>query len=122
MKPATILRQRMRGEHTVVAIGAYDAFSARIIEQSGFDAVYLGSYATEAAMLGKPDLALMSKSDRLATARHVVNAVDIPVVVDCEEGYGNAISVMDTVRQFESAGVAAIHLDDEALPSKCPFL
>jgi 2-methylisocitrate lyase-like PEP mutase family enzyme len=116
------LRQRMTSGKTVVAIGAYDAFSARVVAQAGFDAVYIGSYATEAAMLGKPDLALMSKSDRLATARHVVKAVNVPVIVDAEEGYGNAISVMDTVREFERAGVAAIHLDDEALPSKCPFL
>lgn len=122
MNAASVLRQRFVSGSTVVAIGAYDAFSARIVEQAGFDAVYIGSYATEAAMLGKPDLALMSRTDRLATARHVAKAVSIPVIVDAEEGYGNAISVMDTVREFERAGVAAIHLDDEALPSKCPFL
>jgi 2,3-dimethylmalate lyase len=116
------LRQRMTNGRTIVAIGAYDAFSARIVEQAGFDAVYIGSYSTEAAMLGKPDLALMSKSDRLTIARNVAKAVSVPVIVDAEEGYGNAISVMDTVREFEQAGVAAIHLDDEALPSKCPFL
>ena len=116
------LRQQMESGHTTVAIGAYDAFSARIVERAGFDAVYIGSYATEAALLGKPDLALMGKTDRLATARNVCKAVDVPVIVDAEEGYGNAISVMDTVRDFEAAGVAAIHIDDEALPSKCPFL
>lgn len=119
---STVLRRKMSSGKSVVAIGAYDAFSARVVEQAGFDAVYIGSYATEAAMLGKPDLALMSKNDRLAITRNVVKAVDIPVVVDAEEGYGNAISVIDTVRDFEAAGAAGIHLDDEALPSKCPFL
>jgi 2-methylisocitrate lyase-like PEP mutase family enzyme len=122
MKPTEQLSTGMAGGDTVVAIGAYDAFSARIVEKAGFDAVYVGSYATEAATLGKPDLALMSKTDRLAIARNIVKAVDIPVIVDAEEGYGNAISVMDTVRDFEDTGAAGIHLDDEALPSKCPFL
>lgn len=105
-----------------VAIGAHDALSARLVERAGFDAVYVGSYATEAAFLGGPDLALMSKSDRLLIARNIVKATSIPVIVDVEEGYGNAINVMDAIRDFEAAGVAAVHLDDEALPSKCPFL
>jgi 2-methylisocitrate lyase-like PEP mutase family enzyme len=122
MKPAAVLRAKMSSGRTAVAIGAYDAFSARIVEASGFDAVYVGSYATEAALLGKPDLALMSKTERLWIARNVCKAVSIPVIVDAEEGYGNAISVMDTVRDFEAAGAAGIHLDDETLPSKCPFL
>ena len=122
MRPTAQLSKGMESGTTVVAIGAYDAFSARIVEKAGFDAVYVGSYATEAASLGKPDLALMSKTDRLAIARNIVKAVDVPVIVDAEEGYGNAISVMDTVRDFEDTGAAGIHLDDEALPSKCPFL
>ena len=122
MKPTAQLSKGMESGNTVVAIGAYDAFSARIVQKAGFDAVYVGSYATEAASLGKPDLALMSKTDRLAIARNIVKAVDVPVIVDAEEGYGNAISVMDTVRDFEDTGAAGIHLDDEALPSKCPFL
>ena len=122
MKSRAELRERMRSGKTVVAVGAYDAFSARIVEKAGFDAVYIGSYATEAATLGKPDLALMSKTDRLTIARNVAKAVSIPVILDAEEGYGNAISVMDTIQDFEATGVAGIHLDDEVLPSKCPFL
>lgn len=122
MTAASVLREKMSSPNIVVAIGAYDAFSAVLIEKVGFDAVYVGSYATEAAMLGRPDLALMSKTERLWIARNVAKAVDIPVIVDAEEGYGNAISVMDTVRDFEATGVAGIHLDDETLPSKCPFL
>lgn len=122
MNASAVLSEKMKSGKTAVAIGAYDAFSARIVEKAGFDAVYIGSYATEAASLGKPDLALMSKSDRLGIARNVAKAVSIPVIVDAEEGYGNAISVMDTVEDFEATGVAGIHLDDEALPSKCPFI
>jgi 2-methylisocitrate lyase-like PEP mutase family enzyme len=106
----------------VTSIGAIDGFSARLVEQAGFDSVYIGSFATEASMFGKPDLAMMSKTDRLWIARNIARAVDIPVVCDAEEGWGNAINVMEAVRDFEAAGIAAIHLDDEQLPSKCPFL
>jgi len=122
MKTTASLTQQMQSGKTVVAIGAYDAFSAKIVEQAGFDAIYVGSYATEAAAHGTPDLALMSKTERLWIGRNVAKAVEIPVIIDAEEGYGNAVAVMDTVRDFEASGVAGIHLDDEALPSKCPFL
>ena len=122
MKPSTLLRQYVEEGRLVVAIGAHDALSARLVEQAGFEAVYVGSYATEATLLGGPDLALMTRTERLLITRNIVKATTIPVIVDVEEGYGNAISVMDTVRDFEAAGVAAMHLDDERLPSKCPFL
>jgi 2-methylisocitrate lyase-like PEP mutase family enzyme len=92
------------------------------VEQVGFDSVYIGSFATEASMFGKPDLAMMSKNDRLATARNIAKAVKIPVICDAEEGWGTAINVMEAVRDLEATGVAGLHLDDEQLPSKCPFL
>lgn len=122
MKQTQILKDKMTSGKTAVAIGAYDAFSSRLVEQAGFDAVYIGSYSTEAAMMGKPDLALMSKTERLWIARNVVKAVNIPVIVDAEEGYGNAINVIDAIEDFEAIGAAGIHLDDETLPSKCPFV
>ena len=122
MKPAATLKQKMQNGSTLTSIGAIDGFSARLVERAGFDSVYVGSYATEAAMFGQPDLAMMTKTERLWIARNIVKAVNIPVIVDAEEGYGNALNVMDTIRDFEAAGVAGIHLDDEALPSKCPFL
>jgi len=106
----------------VVAIGAHDALSAVLVERAGFNAVYIGSFATEATFLGQPDLALMPKTERLMIARNIVKAVDVPVIADMEEGYGNAISMMDAVRDFEAIGLAGVHIDDQALPSKCPFL
>ena len=106
MKPTTALREKMTSGKTVTSIGAIDAFSARLVEQVGFDSVYIGSFATEASMFGKPALAMMSKNDRL----------------DAEEGWGTAINVMEAVRDLEATGVAGLHLDDEQLPSKCPFL
>ncbi len=105
-----------------VAIGAHDALSAVLVERAGFNAVYIGSYATEATFLGQPDLALMPKTERLMIARNIVKAVNVPVIADMEEGYGNAISMMDAVRDFEAIGLAGVHIDDQALPSKCPFL
>lgn len=122
MKSATLVRQAMDQGKTMHVVGAHDALSALLIAQAGFDGVYLGSYSTQAAFLAKPDLDLMSKSERLLIARNVVKAVDIPVIADAEEGYGNAINVMDAIRDFESVGVAGVHLDDEKIPSKCPVM
>lgn len=122
MNGSKVLRQRLEAGEMTVAIGAHDALSARLVERAGFDAIYVGSYATEATFLGGPDLALMSKDVRLMIVRNIVKATSIPVIADMEEGYGNAINVMDAIRDFEAAGVAAVHLDDEQVPAKCPFL
>ena len=122
MKPTARVRECMKSGKTMHLVGAHDALSALLIEQAGFDGVYVGSYSTQATFLGKPDLDLMSKSERLIITRHIVKATHLPVIVDLEEGYGNAISVMDCVRDFEAAGVAGVHLDDEKPPSKCPVM
>ncbi len=122
VKATKRLKSMIDNGEMAVAIGAHDGLSARLVEQAGFNSIYIGSYATEGASLGKPDLALMSKTERLVIARNIVKAVSVPVIADMEEGYGNAISVMDAVRDFEATGLAGVHIDDEALPSKCPFL
>ena len=122
MKSTTRLQKMIDEGEFVVAIGAHDGFSAAIAERAGFNAIYIGSFATEATLLDKPDLALMPKTERLIIARNISKAVNVPVIADMEEGYGNAISLMDAVRDFEAAGLAGVHIDDEALPSKCPFL
>lgn len=118
----TSLSAYLAAHRFVTAVGAHDALTARQVEAAGFEAVYLGSYATEAAALGLPDLSLMSRDQRLAITRNITNVVSIPVIVDAEEGYGNAISVAAAVRDFEAAGAAAVHIDDEVIPGKCPFL
>lgn len=121
IKKSTMLR-RLMDNGTVEAIGAQDAFSARLVELAGFDAVYLSGLTSTAALLARPDMAFMSQTERLQVARNMAQAVEIPVIADAEEGYGNAIHVMETVRRFEETGVAAIHIDDERLPGKCAFL
>jgi 2-methylisocitrate lyase-like PEP mutase family enzyme len=120
--PGARIRQAIAAGKTMHFVGANDALSALLIEQAGFDGVYLGSYSTQATFLAKPDLDLMSKTERLIILRNVLKAVGIPVIADMEEGYGNAISVMESVRDFEAAGAGGVHIDDEVIPCKCPVM
>jgi len=113
MRGAEGLRDLLRAPGIVVAPGAYDAVSARLVEQAGFDAVYIGSYATAASRLGLPDAGLVSMREMVDHAASVVGAVErIPVVADAENGFGSAVTLWRTVHEFERAGVAAIHLED----------
>jgi len=118
----TILLRKAINERTVYAIGAQDPFYARIVEKAGFDAIYLGSYALEARFLGRPDLEYLTKIEWSMIAANIARAIDIPIIADGEQGFGNAIHVIDTVRRFEQAGVAGIHIDDQLMPGICPFL
>src|SRR3990172_9001164 len=113
-KKTTMLRQLME-KKMVEAIGVQDAFSARLVEMAGFDAVYLSGLTSTAAFLARPDMSFMTLTDRLRIARNIVQAVDIPLIADAEEGYGNAIHAMETIRQFEEIGVAGVHIDDEKI-------
>ena len=113
MRGAQELRALLRAPGIVVAPGAYDAVSARLVEQAGFDAVYVGSYATAASRLGLPDAGLVSMREMVDHAASVVGAVErIPVIADAENGFGSAVTLWRTVREFERAGVAGIHLED----------
>jgi isocitrate lyase len=92
---------------------------AKIVEKAGFDYAYLGGYDVSLALLGLPDVGLITETEMVATARNVARAVDIPVVCDADTGYGNAINVIRTVQNFEAAGVAAIHIEDQVSPKRC---
>jgi carboxyvinyl-carboxyphosphonate phosphorylmutase len=107
------------GAGPVLAPGAYDAMSALLVEQAGFPAVYMTGFGTTASLLGRPDVNLLTMSEMTAAARRIVSAVDIPVIADADNGYGNAINVIRTVREYEAAGVAAIHLEDQTSPKRC---
>jgi 2,3-dimethylmalate lyase len=104
---------------TVLAPGCYDALGARLVEEAGFSAAYMTGFGSAASRLGRPDVGLMSMSEMVDNARRIVEAVDIPVVADADTGYGNSINVIRTVREYEAAGVAAIHLEDQVMPKKC---
>jgi 2-methylisocitrate lyase-like PEP mutase family enzyme len=115
------LRALLARPGIVVAPGAYDAMSARLVEHAGFDVVYVGSYATAASRLGLPDAGLVSLAEMVDHAASVVGAVErVPVVADAENGFGNAATVWRTVQAFERAGVAGIHLEDHEFGKHMP--
>ena len=113
------LRELVAGPEIVLAPGAYDCLSARLIEAAGFPAVYMTGFGTAASYLGRPDVGLLGMSEMVDQARRIVQAVDTPVIADADTGYGNAINVIRTVQAYESAGVAGIHLEDQVAPKKC---
>jgi 2-methylisocitrate lyase-like PEP mutase family enzyme len=105
---------------TLIVPGAHDAISAKLIERHQFPAVYVGSYATSAARLGLPDVGLVSMNEMVDHARSIVDAVNVPVIADGENGWFNAANLWRTVRYFESAGVAAIHIEDHEFGKHAP--
>jgi len=113
------LRQLLAGPGPLVAPGAYDALSARLIERAGFDAVYMTGFGTAASMLGRPDVGLLGLGEMADSARRITAAVDLPVIADADTGYGNAVNVVRTVQEYERAGVAALHIEDQVAPKRC---
>lgn len=115
------LRALLARPGIIVAPGAYDAVSARLVERAGFEAVYIGSYATAASRLGLPDARLVTASEMVDHAASVVGAVGaIPVVADAENGFGDPTTVWRTVQEFERAGVAGIHVEDHEFGKHLP--
>jgi 2,3-dimethylmalate lyase len=113
------LRDLLERDEMVLAPGCFDALGARLIEQAGFPAAYMTGFGSAASRLGRPDVGLLSMAEMVDNARHIVQAVDIPVIADADTGYGNAINVIRTVREYEAAGVAGIHIEDQVMPKKC---
>lgn len=109
----------METARPVLAPGCYDALGARLIEEAGFPAVYMTGFGTSAGLLGRPDIGLLSMAEMADNARRIVEAVDLPVIADADTGYGNPINVVRTVREYERAGVAALHLEDQVAPKRC---
>lgn len=101
------------------APGGYDPISARLIEQAGAEVVYMSGSATSMATLAAPDMGLMTMTEMVDSARTIVDAVSVPVFCDADTGYGNALNVRRTVQQYERAGVAGIHLEDQTFPKRC---
>jgi 2,3-dimethylmalate lyase len=113
------LRELLAGTEPVLAPGAYDALTTRLVEQAGFEAVYMTGFGTAASLLGRPDIGLLSFGEMVDNARRIVQAVEVPVIADADDGYGNPINVVRTVREYEAAGVSAIHIEDQVSPKKC---
>lgn len=105
----------------VVAPFVYDGVQARFVKRCGFDACYMTGFGT-AATLGMPDVGLLTLTEMTEKVRIIANSVDIPVIVDADTGYGNYLNVIRTVREYERAGVAALHLEDQVWPKRCGYL
>src|SRR5882724_10467514 len=121
MTQAARFRELLRRDGMVVAPGAYDCITARLIERAGFDAVYMTGAGT-AATLGYPDFGLVTMSEMVGNAGRIAAAVGVPVIADADTGYGNELNVVRTVREFETSGVAGIHIEDQGFPKKCGHL
>jgi 2-methylisocitrate lyase-like PEP mutase family enzyme len=121
MTQASRLRALLRRDAMVIAPGAYDCITARLIEQAGFAAVYMTGAGT-AASLGYPDFGIVTMSEMVANARRIAAAVEVPVVADADTGYGNELNVFRTVGEFECSGVSGIHIEDQEFPKKCGHL
>ena len=120
MKTTTKLRQMLAAGQMVTAPFVLNALHAKIAESVGFDAVYMTGAGT-AAERGFPDVGLLTMTEMVANAKYIANAVNIPVVCDADTGYGNPLNVQRTVREYEAAGVAGIHIEDQLFPKKCGF-
>ena len=116
------LRQLVNRKNGLVVPGAYDGISARLVERSGFPAVYMSGYGASASRLGLPDLGYAGLAEMADHARNLASAVTIPLIADADTGYGNALSVRRTVQAYEAAGVAALHIEDQVAPKRCGHL
>jgi 2-methylisocitrate lyase-like PEP mutase family enzyme len=122
MQPRQTLRALVNRKAGLVVPGAYDAVSARLVERAGFPAVYMTGYGVSASRLGLPDLGFAGLAEMADHVRNLAAAVNIPLIADADTGYGNALSVRRTVRQYEAAGVAALHIEDQVAPKRCGHL
>jgi methylisocitrate lyase len=120
--PGARLRRLLAAPDVLVAPGAYDAITARVMAAAGFEAVYMTGAGTVNAGLGLPDIALGTLTEFVDNAARMVEVVDVPVFCDADTGFGNAVNVVRTVRAFERAGVAGIHLEDQESPKRCGHL
>ncbi len=119
MSKGSLLKELLSDKKLLVAPGAHDALTARVIEKAGFGAVYMTGYGQAASHLGCPDVGLLSLSEMVDRARNIADCVEIPVIADADTGFGNAVNVMRTVRLYEGAGVAAMQLEDQVAPKRC---
>ncbi|KAI3590726.1 Isocitrate lyase [Cupriavidus sp. U2] len=120
---AMTLKQRLQGTGIVTAPGVYDAFSALLVEQAGFQAAYLSGASIAYTRLGRPDIGFLSLEDVASVTRNIRERCPaLPLIVDADTGFGNALNVMQTVRVLERAGATAIQFEDQSMPKRCGHL
>ncbi len=113
------LKSLISADRTTVAMGAYDPLSARLVEQCGYDLVYLGGFAAVGSMLGLPDLGLMTATEMCDHIRRTAAVTTKPLLVDADNGHGSALNTARTIASFEAAGASGVHMEDQVLPKKC---
>ena len=106
----------------LVTPGITTPLHAMMVERTGFKFVYVGGYDVSLTLLGLPDVGFLTQTEITLNARHIASSVSIPVLADADTGYGNAINVVRTVRDFEAAGVGAIHIEDQETPKRCGYM
>jgi isocitrate lyase len=115
-------RKLLQEKEYIVTPGASNPLHAMIVEKTGHDFVYMTGYGTSLTLLGFPDVGLLTETEMVTNARNIARAVNVPVIADADTGFGNAINVIRTVRNYEDAGVAGIHLEDQVSPKRCGHL
>ena len=120
MGAAARLRELLASDGMLLAPFVYDGFTARIAEEAGFDAVYMSGFATSMSM-GLPDVGLLTQTEMTRNAAVIASAARVPVIADADTGYGNAINVRRTIREYERTGAAGVHIEDQVAPKKCGF-
>ena len=113
------MRALLDSGEMIVAPGAFDPLAARLVEEAGFAAVYMSGFGTSAALIGRPDVGLLTMTEMAGNAGRIAACVDIPVIADADTGYGNPLNVIRTVGAYEAAGVAGIHIEDQVAPKRC---
>ena len=119
MRQSKRLRELLNSGATLLIPGCYNALSAKVLEKVGFPAVYMTGYGTSLSLLGMLDAGLATMTEMHANARYIANAVNIPLIADADNGYGNAINVIRTVREYIQTGAAGIHIEDQIIPKRC---
>jgi carboxyvinyl-carboxyphosphonate phosphorylmutase len=122
MNKTTQLKEMILAPDILVAPSAYDALSAKVIEKAGFPAVHMTGSGSSASLLGLPDMGFTTISEMATHAKNMVLAVDVPVFIDADSGYGNALNTWRTVRELEAAGIAGMHIEDQVTPKRCGHL
>jgi 2-methylisocitrate lyase-like PEP mutase family enzyme len=118
-RASTRLRGLIQRGPTLYVPGCYNAMSARVLESAGFEAIYMTGYGTSVSLTGLPDVGLTTMTEMVANARYIAAASGLPLIADADTGFGNAINVIRTVREYIGAGVAGLHLEDQVSPKRC---
>ena len=122
MSKASKFKQLLLADQILQVPSAYDCLSAKVIAKAGFDALHMTGSGTSACLIGMPDVGFATSSEMAAHAKRITMSVDIPVIADADTGYGNALNVIRTIREFEASGIVGVHLEDQVTPKRCGHL